>query len=68
MDVLGRRFETDAQLVELTKQYGQVVIPNHDEDLDLTHWWVIRDGGAEILYLGTPETFTTYIEERNGVQ
>jgi len=52
--------------MELTKQYGQVVIPKHDEDLDLTHWWVIRDDGAEILYVGTPETFTTYIEERNG--
>ena len=51
---------------ELTKQYGQVVIPNQDEDLDLTHWWVIRDDEAEILYVGTPETFTTYIEERNG--
>jgi len=58
--------ETDDQLMELTKQYGQVVIPNQDEDLDLTHWWVIRDDGAEILYVGTHETFTTYIEERNG--
>jgi len=28
--------ETDDQLMELTKQYGQVVIPNEDEDLDLT--------------------------------
>lgn len=53
--------ETDDQLMELTKQYGQVVIPNQDEDLDLTHWWVIRDDGAEILYVGTPETFTTYL-------
>ena len=58
--------ETDDQLMELTKQYGQVVIPNQDEDLDLTHWWVIRDDGTEILYVGTSETFTTYIEERNG--
>lgn len=58
--------DTDEQLMELTKQYGQVVIPNQDEDLDLTHWWVIRDDGAEMLYVGTPETFATYIEERNG--
>ena len=58
--------ETDDQLMELTKQYGQVVIPNQDEDLDWTHWWVIRDDGTEILYVGTSETFTTYIEERNG--
>jgi hypothetical protein len=36
------------------------------DDLDLTHWWVIRDAGTEILYVGTPETFTTYIRERNG--
>jgi hypothetical protein len=26
--------ETYDQLTELTKQYGQVVIPNEDEDLD----------------------------------
>ena len=58
--------DTEEQLMELTKQYGQVVIPNQDEDLDLTHWWVIQDDGAEMLYVGTPETFTTYIGERNG--
>ena len=58
--------DTDEQLMELTKQYGQVVIPNQDGDLDLTHWWVIRDDGAEMLYVGNPETFATYIEERNG--
>jgi hypothetical protein len=64
--VKGGIIETDDQLMELTKQYGQVVIPTEDENLDLTHWWVIRDDGAEMLYVGTPETFTTYIEERNG--
>jgi hypothetical protein len=64
--VNGGIIDTEEQLMELTKQYGQVVIPNQDEDLDLTHWWVIRDDGAEMLYVGTPETFTTYIEERNG--
>jgi hypothetical protein len=58
--------ETDDLLMELTKQYGQVVIPNGDEELNLTHWWVIRDDGVEMLYVGTLETFTTYIEERNG--
>jgi hypothetical protein len=36
------------------------------DDLDLTHGWVIRDAGTEILYVGTPETFTTYLRERNG--
>jgi hypothetical protein len=58
--------ETDDQLIELTEQYGQVVIPRENEDLDLTHWWVIRDDGSEMLYVGTPETFTTYIREQNG--
>ena len=43
-----------------------VVIPSENEDLDLTHWWVIRDDGAEILYVGTPETFAGYVRERNG--
>jgi hypothetical protein len=58
--------ESDDQLMELTEEYGQVVIPNDNQDLDLTHWWVIRDDGADVLYVGTPETFTTYIRERNG--
>ena len=58
--------ETDDQLTELTEQYGQIVIPSENEDLDLTHWWVIRDDGSEMLYIGTLETFTTYIRERNG--
>jgi hypothetical protein len=58
--------ESDDQLMELAEQYGQVVTPNENEDLILTHWWVIRDDGAEMLYVGTPETFTTYITEQNG--
>jgi hypothetical protein len=57
--------ETDDQVMELARQYGQVVVPNDDEG-DVTHWWVIRDDGVEMVYLGTPETFTVYIEERNG--
>ena len=43
-----------------------MVIPNEDEDLDLTHWWLIRDDGKEMLYVGTQETFATYITERDG--
>jgi hypothetical protein len=58
--------DTDDELKELTKRYGQVLIPGEDEDIDLTHWWVIREDGAEMLYVGTPETFTTYVKERNG--
>ena len=58
--------ESEDQLMRLTEHYGQVVIPSDAEDLDLTHWWVIRDDGSEMLYLGTPETFATYIRERNG--
>ena len=57
--------ETNDQLLELAKQYEQLVIPS-DEDLYLTHWWVLRDDGAEMLYAGTPETFAAYIRERNG--
>lgn len=44
--------ETDDQLMELTKQYGQIVIPNENADLDLTHWWVVRDDGAEMRHSG----------------
>jgi hypothetical protein len=58
--------ESDRQIMELAERYGTVVIPSENDDLDLTHWWVIRDNGAEILYVGTPETFAGYVRERNG--
>lgn len=58
-------FESESQILELTRLYTQLVIPS-DDDLDVTHWWVVRHDGAEVLYLGTPETFVTYIKERNG--
>ena len=58
--------ETDDQLMELTELYGQVVIPSENEDLDLTHWWVIKEDGIAILYVGTPETFAMYVIEQNG--
>jgi hypothetical protein len=58
--------ESDRQIMELAERYGTVVILSENEDLDLTHWWVIRDNGAEILYVGTPETFAGYVRERNG--
>jgi hypothetical protein len=58
--------ESDDQLSALVQSYGQVVIPNEDENLDLTHWWIIRDDGVEALYVGTEETFATYVRERNG--
>ena len=58
--------ESDDQLLELTQGHRQLVIPNEDDDLNLTHWSVIKDDGTEILYIGAPETFTTYVKERNG--
>lgn len=58
--------EADDQLSELAKQHARIVIPNKDKELNLTHWWVIRDDGVEMLYIGTPETFTMFLEERNG--
>ena len=58
--------ETDDQLLELTERYGQVVIPSENDDLDLTHCWVIKENGVAILYVGTPETFATYVIEQNG--
>ena len=57
--------ESDDQLTAL-ENFGQVVIPNDNDHLDLTHWWVIRDDGVEALYVGTEETFATYVRERNG--
>ena len=62
----GGLIESDDQLSALTQSYGQIVIPNEDEDLELTHWWIIRDDGVESLYVGTEETFATYVKEQNG--
>ena len=58
--------ESNAQVMELAERYGQIVIPNEDEDLDLTHWWIMSDDGTEMMYVGTVETFATYIKERDG--
>ena len=58
--------ENDAQVMELAERSGRIVIANEDEDLDLTHWWLMRDDGTELLYVGTLETFATYIKEREG--
>jgi hypothetical protein len=41
-------------------------MPKVDEDMDLTHWWLMKDDGIEMLYVGTQETFATYIKERDG--
>jgi hypothetical protein len=67
LDILNSGLiESDDQLIQLAERYGQLVIPSENDDLYLTHWWAIKDGGAEVLYVGTPDTFTTYIRERNG--
>jgi len=58
--------ECDKHLMELAESYGEVVLPGENDDLELTHWWVIREDGAEMLYVGTPDTFTAYVQERNG--
>jgi hypothetical protein len=57
--------ENDEQLLALIKEHEQAVIPS-DDDLVLTHWWVIRDDGVETLYVGTAETFDGYVREQNG--
>jgi hypothetical protein len=58
--------ESEDQLLELTERSSQVIIPNGNDDLDLTHWWIVRDDGEEMLYIGTLDTFTAYTKERNG--
>ena len=67
LEILKRGvIESDAQIMELVERYGQIIMPNENEDLDLTHWWLMRDDGIEILYVGTFETFATYLKERDG--
>lgn len=57
--------ESDEQLLAMLERNERLVVPNED-DLDLTHWWVIRVEGSETLYVGTPETFDLYPAEQNG--
>jgi hypothetical protein len=52
-------------MMGLAERCGRMVLPG-DEDLDVTHWWIIKDDGVEMLYVGTPATFTTYIKDHNG--
>jgi hypothetical protein len=59
--------ETEEQLKGLILEFNQVVFPA-DDDVDITHFWVTRNDGVEMLYLGTPDTFATYIRESSGVQ
>jgi hypothetical protein len=67
LEILKRGLiESEAQVKELAERYGQLVIPNENEDLELTHWWLIREDGVEMLYIGTLETLATYIKERDG--
>jgi hypothetical protein len=57
--------ETDDHLRQLARRYGQIAIPA-DDDLDLTHWWLLRDDGVETIYVGTIATFDAFVRERNG--
>ena len=67
MEILQNgRIESDEQLMELAQRYGEIIIPTENDDLDLTHWWILIDDGNQTLYVGTPETFTTWVKERNG--
>lgn len=67
LEILKRGLiESEAQVMDLVERYGQMVMPKVDEDMDLTHWWLMREDGIEVLYVGTPETLATYIKERDG--
>jgi len=57
--------ESTEQFKELARQHRSLVLPS-DEDADVTHWWVIRQEGVEILYVGSPESFAAYTGEHNG--
>jgi hypothetical protein len=59
--------ESDDELMELTERCRQVVIPNENDDLDLTHW-SSETTMKRCFTLARPRRFTTYIKERNGVQ
>jgi hypothetical protein len=52
--------ESDDQLMELSQRYSQIIIPTENDDLDLTHWWILADDGNQMLYVGAPETFWTW--------
>lgn len=63
--VKGGTLRNLKQFKALARRYRSLIVPS-DDDADATHWWVIRQNGAEILYVGTPETFDKYTREENG--
>jgi hypothetical protein len=55
----------DEELMALIEGYKQIVLPQ-DDDVNITHWWAIRNDGIETLYVGNVETFDRYVREQNG--
>ena len=62
--------ESEDQIMELTIKFRSVVVPREDAfgDVEMSHWWQIREDGEDMLYVGNQETFARYVLEMNGVQ
>jgi hypothetical protein len=66
IEVIGcGTIESDDHVLQLARAYLRIVIPEDDE-LNLTHWWLLRDNGVETIYIGTIATFETFVKEQNG--
>ncbi len=55
------------KFLDFVLRFNEVIVPRND-GLDITHFWVIRSHGVEKLYVGTPDTFDTYVREESGIQ
>lgn len=63
--IKGGLIETDEHLLNLMRESSQIVVPEDDE-LELTHWWLLPEDGIETTYVGTIATFDMFVRERNG--
>ena len=57
------------QAQKLIDRYKAIILPDREllKGGDLTHFWIVRCNGIEALYVGTPETFSVYVREVNGL-
>ena len=65
----GAMFTRGSQVYR--SRFNNIIVPDKEimgEESRVTHFWVIREDGCDMLYVGNPETFGVYVGEVNGVQ
>ncbi len=60
---MGQLDGSEQQIESLTRSASTLIVPNDDDDLNLTHWWELSWDGVPVVYIGTPETFQRWQDE-----